>query len=187
MASAGNAADPAVGTGGTGGTLKGTPGNDAHVYPADYDGVLAVSAVPPPGGSPINSVVPNADTDVAAPTLGAVSVNANGVRCDVTQVATSWATAEVSGVVALLRSAYPKDTAKQTTARSLATTEGSEQVRSPWTRAGVVQAYDALTRSLDPGRGGRIPRSLPQDRSNASAPLPPARLDLFGPSQALVL
>ena len=166
---------------------KGTPGNDAKVYPADYKGVLAVSAAPPPGQSPVGLVRPNLDIDVAAPTYGAISINDNGVRCDVNQVATSWAAAEVSGVVALLRSAYPKDTAKQTIARLMATTEGSELAKSPWTGAGVVQAHDALSRSLDPGRSGRIERSVLHDRGDAVAPLPPARLDLFGSSRALVL
>lgn len=167
--------------------FEGTTNNDAEVYPADYKGVLAVSAAPPPGGSAIGSVVPNRDTDVAAPTYGAISVNANGQRCEIDQVATSWAAAEVSGVVALLRSHYPNDTAKQTVARLMATTEGSKSASNPWTGAGVVQAHAALTRSLDPGRSGRIARSMAQDRRDAMAPPPPTRLDLFGSSRALLL
>lgn len=182
VASAGNAADESDSE-----TFKGTDDNDARVYPADYPGVLAVSAAPPPGGSAIGSVVPNADTDLAAPTVGAISVNANGQRCEVIQVATSWAAAEVSGVVALLRARYPGDTAKQTIARLLATTEGSELAPNPWTGAGIVQAHDALTRALDPGRNGKIERSLQQDRRDAMPPPPPPRLDLFGTSRALLL
>ena len=182
VASAGNASDEAESE-----TFKGTPDNDAPVYPADYRGVLAVSAAPPPGGSYIGSVVPNKDTDVAAPTLGAISVNANGQRCEIGEVATSWAAAEVSGIVALLRSRYPKDTPKQIVARLMATTEGSELAKNPWTGAGVVQAYDALTRSLSPGRSGKIERSTPQDRRDTRAPLPPTKLDLFGSSRALLL
>ncbi|WP_310529900.1 S8 family serine peptidase, partial [Nocardioides sp.] len=103
------------------------------------------------------------------------------------QVATSWAAAEVSGVVALLRSHYPRDTAKQVVARLMATTEGSETALNPWTGAGVVQAHDALTRSLDPGRGGRIERSTAQDRRDSTPPPAPTRLDLFGSSRALLL
>lgn len=168
-------------------TFDGTANNDAKVYPADYDGVLAVSAAPPPGGSAIGSVVPNQDTDVAAPTFGAISINANGQRCEIDQVATSWAAAEVSGVVALLRSRYRDDTAKQIVARLMATTEGSESASNPWTGAGVVQAHDALTRSLAPGRSGRIERSVAQDRRDSMPPPPPTRLDLFGSSRALLL
>lgn len=181
VASAGNA-DPEESDG-----FEGTTNNDAEVYPADYKGVLAVSAAPPPGGSAIGSVVPNQDTDVAAPTLGAISVNANGQRCEIDQVATSWAAAEVSGVVALLRAHYPRDTAKQIVARLMATTEGSEAALNPWTGAGVVQAHDALTRTLDPGRSGKIERSTAQDRRDAMPPPPPTRLDLFGSSRALLL
>lgn len=181
VASAGNA-DPEESDG-----FEGTTNNDAEVYPADYKGVLAVSAAPPPGGSAIGSVVPNQDTDVAAPTLGAISVNANGQRCEIDQVATSWAAAEVSGVVALLRAHYPRDTAKQIVARLMATTEGSEAALNPWTGAGVVQAHDALTRSLDPAKSGRIERSTAQDRRDAMPPPPPTRLDLFGSSRALLL
>lgn len=182
VASAGNAADEADSE-----TFKGTDDNDAAVYPADYPGVLAVSAAPPPGGTAVGSVVPNADTDLAAPTLGAISVNANGQRCEVLQVATSWAAAEVSGVAALLRARYPDDTAKQTIARLLATTEGSELAPNPWTGAGIVQAHDALTRSLAPGRSGKIERSIQQDRRDTMPPPPPARIDLFGTSRALLL
>lgn len=181
VASAGNA-DPETPEG-----FEGTPDSDAAVYPADYRGVLAVSAAPPPGGSALGSVVPNRDTDLAAPTLGAVSVNVNGQRCEIDQVATSWAAAEVSGVVALLRSRFRGDTAEQTVARLMATTEGSERARNPWTGAGVAQAHDALTRSLDPGRGGRIERSTAQDRNDTMPPPPPTRLDLFGSSRALLL
>ena len=50
--------------------FKGTPGNDADVYPADYPGVVAVSATPPDGSDPSQYVKPNLDTDVAAPTAG---------------------------------------------------------------------------------------------------------------------
>jgi membrane-anchored mycosin MYCP len=51
----------------------------------------------------------------------------------------------------------------------------------------VVQAHDALTRSLDPGRSGKIERSVLKNRNDALAPPPPVRLDLFGSSRALLL
>ncbi len=104
--------------------FAGTPGNDAEVYPADYPGVLAVSATTPDGSDPATYVKPNLDTDVAAPTSGAISVNASGQVCVVQQVATSWAAAEVSGILALLRETYPRETPRQLVARLEATTEG---------------------------------------------------------------
>lgn len=191
VASAGDASDDDASAEGPsadeGASFEGTPDSDAPVYPADYPGVLAVSAVAPPGGSVIGSVVPNRDTDVAAPTVGAISVNANGQRCDIEQVAASWAAAEVSGVVALLRSHFRGESAEQVVARLVASAEGSERVRSPWTGAGVVQAHDALTRSLAPGRSGEIVRSVAQDRVDATPPLPQQRPDLLGPSRTLLL
>lgn len=180
VASAGNAEETADG-------FEGTEDNDAELYPADYRGVLAVSAVAPDNASAVGLVLPNADTDVAAPTFGAIAINANGQVCDFQQVATSWAAAEVSGVVALLRARYPRENAKQIVARLMATTEGSDEATNPWTGAGVVQAHDALTRALNPRRNGRIDRSVSSNESNAEPPPPPSDIDLFGSSRALLL
>ena len=174
--------------------FEGTEGNDADVYPADYPGVLAVSATPPGSDDPGTYVVPNMDTDVAAPTFGAVSVNATGQRCVVGEIATSWAAAEVSGIVALLRERFPRETSQQIVARLLATTEGAgpptdpeQQVENPWTGAGVVQAHDALTRELQPGRQGKVERSVAETRADAQAPPPPERIDLFSEPRAILL
>ncbi|SEC14627.1 Subtilase family protein [Nocardioides exalbidus] len=174
---------------------KGTPGSDADVYPADYPGVLAVSATPPNGDDPSAYVVPNRDTDVAAPTVGAISVNATGQVCVVGDVATSWSAAEVSGVVALLRQRFPRETPQQLVARLEATTEGSgppadSEVRdevNPWTGAGVVQAHDALTREIKPGRQGKLETTVAETRADAQAPPAPQRLDLFSTPRAILL
>lgn len=167
--------------------FEGTPGSDAEVYPADYPGVLAVSAVGPANDDPRGYVLPNQDTDVAAPTVGGISINATGQRCVVEEVATSWAAAEVSGVLALLRSRFPRETARQVVARLLATAEGSADVTNPWTGAGVVQAHDALTRELSPRRSGRIQTTVAEARADAQAPPAPERADLFGPARTLLL
>lgn len=174
--------------------FKGTPGNDADVYPADYPGVLAVSAIPPDGADPRVYVVPNMDTDVAAPTVGAISANATGQVCVVGEVATSWAAAEVSGILALLTEHFPGETPKQLVARLQATTEGAGApegpdgvVENPWTGAGVVQAHDALTRELEPGRQGRVERTVAETRADAQAPPAPERVDLFSTPRAILL
>lgn len=174
---------------------KGTPGNDADVFPADYPGVVAVSAVPPSAEEdPAQYVVPNMDTDVAAPTAGALSVNATGQRCVVGEVATSWATAEVSGVLALLAQRFPRETPRQLVARLGATTEGGGLVddpdgtlTNPWTGAGVVQAHDALTREVRPGRRGAVVTTVQETRADAQAPPAPERVDLFGTPRAILL
>jgi membrane-anchored mycosin MYCP len=174
--------------------FKGTPDNDADVYPADYPGVLAVSATPPGDENPSTYVVPNADTDVAALTLGAISANATEQVCVVEEVATSWATAEVSGIVALLRERFPRETPAQLVARLKATTEGvglpsdgEDVVTDPWNGAGVVQAHDALTRLVEPGRQGRVESSVRETRADAQAPPAPERVDLFTTPRAILL
>jgi membrane-anchored mycosin MYCP len=174
--------------------FKGTPDSDADVYPADYPGVLAVSATPPGDENPSTYVVPNADTDVAAPTLGAISANATEQVCVVEEVATSWATAEVSGIVALLRERFPRETPAQLVARLEATTEGAgapsdgeEVVANPWNGAGVVQAHDALTRLVRPGRQGKVESTVRETRADAQAPPAPERVDLFSTPRAILL
>jgi membrane-anchored mycosin MYCP len=174
--------------------FEGTPGSDAEVFPADLAGVLAVSAVAPGRADVSEFVLPNADTDVAAPSAGGVSVNATGRRCRTDdQVRTAWAAAQVAGLAALLREAYPRESAAQVTARILATTEGAGSL-SPeggpldvWTGAGVVQAYDALTRELRPSTEGSVDRSLAEVPFDAQAPPAPEQVDLFGPSRTLLL
>ncbi len=168
-------------------SFTGTPRNDARVYPADYPGVLAVSAVAPGNDDLRQYVAPNKDTDVAAPTYEGLSYNITGQKCLVTEVATSWAAAEVSGVVALLRAAFPRDNAKQIVGRLEATAEGSDQVANPWTGAGVVQAHDALTRTLTVGRSGKVDRTVAEVSEDAVAPPAPQRIDLFGSSRTLLL
>lgn len=175
-------------------TFQGTPGSDADVYPADYPGVLAVSATPPGDEDPGTYVVPNMDTDVAAPTAGAISANATGQVCVVGEVATSWAAAEVSGILALLKERYPRETPKQLVARLQATTEGAgppqgrdAAVESPWTGAGVVQARDALTRQIRPGRAGRVETTVAETRADAQAPPAPEHIDLFSTPRAVLL
>ncbi|WP_210439505.1 S8 family serine peptidase [Nocardioides xinjiangensis] len=173
-------------------TGRGTPGNDAEVFPADYPGVLTVSATPPGDESPAGYVLPNLDTDVAAPTLGAVSLNATGQVCVVDEVATSWAAAEVSGVLALLAQRFPRETPRQLVARLRATTEGGgasqrHAVENPWTGAGVVQAHDALTRQIEPGRRGTVRTTVRETRADAQAPPAPERVDLFSTPRAILL
>ena len=171
--------------------FTGTPDNDADVFPADYPGVLAVSAVPPGDENPSTYVVPNLDTDVAAPTLGAISANATGQVCEVEEVATSWAAAEVSGIMALLRQRFPRETPDQLVARLMSTTEGAgvgdDTVDDPWSGAGVVQARDALTRQVTVGRQGKVETTVQEVRADAQAPPAPARVDLFSTPRAILL
>lgn len=140
------------------------PGEDARdaVFPAGYaHDVLAVSATA--AGAPstgttdaASAVLYNSATDVAAPTAGAVTVDATGSTCVIRDVQTSWATGEVAGVVALLRSAFPHDTAAQVVTRLKETADGRADGHDRLAGAGTVQPLEALTRVLEISRSGRL-------------------------------
>lgn len=152
------------------------PGEDAAavVQPAGYPGVVGAGAVAPPGGDAAEFVLHSSATDVAVPTAGAVSVPPIGGHCLLDSVSTSWAAAEVSGILALLWSAYPKETPGQITARLLETADGSVDDPSPLTGAGVAQPLEALSRDLVTNRGGRVAhaRSVAEEERPAAAPPP---------------
>lgn len=95
------------------------------------------------------------------PTPGAVTVALNGGTCVLTDVATSWSAAEVSGVVALLRARFPDDNSRQIIARLTVTASAAPGSASPLVGAGVVQPVEALTRPLHPTRAGVVAESLP--------------------------
>ncbi len=137
------------------------PGEDAAglVFPAGYRHVVGVNATRTgePSGTPVTGfVLPSSDTDVAAPTYGVLSVAVNGAACVIPEVATSWSAAEVSGVLALLRSRYPHDRPAQAVARLLSTANGTTTTPTRLTGVGVVQPYQALTRPVDPRPDGAV-------------------------------
>jgi len=161
------------------------PGEDAarQVYPAGFrDDVVAVSATI--GGHPDevdgadarDFVLQSSAIDVAVPTYDAVSLGPNASTCLLPDVATSWAAAEVSGVVALLRAQYPHDSADQIVARLVETAGGASEDRNPVVGAGVVQPVEALTRPLTPGHAGGLDRAPAdaRDLPPAAAPRPQA-------------
>lgn len=148
----------------------GTEDHNRDVFPADYPGVVAVGASSTPGGSdtagdpdPTGAVYANSAIDVAAPTEGARSWTLNGKPCIITDVATSWSTAIVSGVLALLWSEYPDDTNAALVDRLERTASGRDDERGLFTGAGVVQPYDAVTRPLGPA-ASPSPTTVPQAR-----------------------
>jgi membrane-anchored mycosin MYCP len=126
-------------------------GEDAapYVHPADYPDVLGVNATPEGSSNadPMSWVLENSMTDVAAPTAGAVSYSLRGESCFLAEPATSYATAEVSGVLALLQSAYDEPVAASVR-RLLATADGRPDLPNTLVGAGRAQAMDALTRPM---------------------------------------
>lgn len=128
------------------------------IHPADYPHVLAVNASMTgmdEGTDPTDYVLENSRTMLAAPTAGAVSYAVTGGTCLLDVPATSWATGEVSGVLALLQSHYNEKPA-QAVARLLATANGRMDVPNTLVGAGEVQVYDALTRPLDIAEDGTV-------------------------------
>ena len=106
--------------------------------------------------------------DVAAPTAGAVSYGVNRAPCQVPGLGTGWAAAEVAGVLALLQSAYPDDTAAQSVARLYDSATGGREVtaHNVLTGHGIIQPIEALQRPLRPDESGEVVRSQVRDRDN---------------------
>lgn len=144
------------------------PGLDAAgaVFPAGYPEVLAVSATAS-GEDASELVLPNSQTDVAAPTTGAVGYGLNGRSCTLPELSTSWAAGIVGGLAAVLVQTHPDETARQIVARIKATATGSADSPTMWTGSGVVQPMEAVTRDLEMTHSGRVlhdglhPRSEP--------------------------
>ena len=152
------------------------PGQDATgvFFPAAYPHVVAVNATADGSGEDAATyVVPSSDTDVAAPTFGLVSIALDGSPCVVGQVATSWSAAVVSGVVSMLRSAYPHDSAAQVVARLVATADGTTDTPTRMTGYGVVQPVEALTRAVELARDGEVAHAVvAHDERRATPPEP---------------
>lgn len=154
------------------------PGEDAvHVvFPAGYTRqVVAVSAAlhePPVGADLAGTVLQSSAIDVAAPTAGAVTIAVNGSTCLLAETATSWATAEVSGVLALLRSAYPGENAAQVVSRLTSTANGTTGSPTVLTGAGIVAPFEALTRPLTPDAQGHLDTAVVEEGGNLRATPP---------------
>lgn len=153
-------------------------GEDAvdAVFPAGYPGVVGVNATMtghPDSGEEADvrsAVLQSSATDVAAPTFGAISVALNGSTCVLPDVQTSLAAAEVAGVVAMLRSRFPEETAEQVTRRLVDSASGRADDPTLLQGAGVVQPVEALTRPLPDPEAPAVASAAEDDRSPAVAP-----------------
>ncbi|MFJ2759179.1 S8 family serine peptidase [Nocardioides sp. NPDC087217] len=118
----------------------------SQVFPNANDSVVTVSASGTWASDPDFTVLPNSKTDVAAPTYGASSTALFGQKCWVDTISTSFASAEVAAVLALIWSTNRGWSAEQVIDRLYSTTSGREGQGGRFWGAGVVNAYDALTR-----------------------------------------
>ena len=154
------------------------PGEDVsgQVLPAGYDGVLGVTSTA--GGvasaDASTSVLLSLDIDVAVPTYGAVTLAPNGATCAIDPIGSAPAAGIAAGVVALLRSAYPDDNARQIVARLTASASGSLAAPTTATGFGVLQPVEALTQELAPDDAGTVDDMArePQESVRVTAPEP---------------
>ena len=159
-----------VAAGGNDGTGTGT----GPFYPASYPGVLSVGAVDSSGALAAFSDQLS-HVAVTAPGVNITSAFPGGYQQD-SLTGTSYAAPFVSGVAALVRSRYPRLSARQVVARIEATADGGS---GPGTGHGLVNPVEAVTailgggsaRGPSPSAAGpvRVSRMLPPDRTARSA------------------
>jgi len=147
-------------------------GNDSQetghgpFYPASYPGVLSVGAVAQDGSlAPFSDL--HSHVAVTAPGVNVTSTTPGGYQA---YNGTSFATAYVSGVVALVRSRYPKMSGPAVVKRIEETADGNT---GPGTGDGLVNPLLAVTAILAPAVGqSTVPTPRPRPVSVERAPLP---------------
>ncbi|MEU5883518.1 S8 family serine peptidase [Spirillospora sp. NPDC047279] len=135
------------------GNARKADGNDGPAYPASYPGVISVASLGPDGARAETSGL-GSKVDLAAPgegvptawTRGGFNLQARG---------TSFATAYVSGVAALVRARHPGLNARQVAHRITATADGNA---GDGTGQGMVNPTQAVT------------AVLPEERTAAAVP-----------------
>jgi membrane-anchored mycosin MYCP len=143
-------------------------------YPASYPGVLSVGAVDSSGALAAFSDQ-QSHVAVTAPGVNVTSAFPGGYQQD-SLTGTSYATPFVSGVAALVRSRYPRLSARQVVARIEATADGGA---GSGTGNGLVNPVEAVTAILgggaapspSPSAAGpvSVSRTMPPDRTARSA------------------
>jgi len=140
--------------------------------------VLAVTSTAAADGS-LAQVLPSSAVSVAVPTAGAVSYALTGDTCQIPDISSATAAAEVAGIVAMLMSYFEDETPDQVVARLLHTATGAANAELPDPRvgAGVVQPVEALTRPLRPAKDGTIAGDAPPRASTPPAVVPEPEAD----------
>jgi membrane-anchored mycosin MYCP len=154
-----------VAAGGNDGTTTGT----GPFYPASYPGVLSVGAVDSTGALAAFSDR-RSHVAVTAPGVNVTSAFPGGYQQD-NLTGTSYATPFVSGVAALVRSRYPRLSARQVVTRIEATADGAA---GPGTGNGLVNPVEAVTAVLG-GSPAQRPSPAAAGPVSVSRTLPPGR------------
>jgi membrane-anchored mycosin MYCP len=135
-------------------------------YPASYPGVLSVGAVAQDGSlAPFSDL--HSNVAVTAPGVNVTSTTPGGYEA---YNGTSFATAFVSGVAALVRSRYPTLSGPEVVRRIEETADGNT---GPGTGNGLVNPLQAVTAILAPAVAqSPLPTPRPRPVSVERAPLP---------------
>ncbi|MEU3452337.1 type VII secretion-associated serine protease mycosin [Micromonospora sp. NPDC006766] len=140
---------------------------DQPGYPAAYPGVIAVAGIDDKGGH-VGSSIAGSYVDVAAPGLNIVgpAPGGSGYLYE-PQGGTSFATAYVSGVAALVRAAHPDLTPKEVAFRLTRTADNPPDGHNAEVGYGMVNPYRAVTSLLgtrtDPPLGAMPAPAAPAD------------------------
>jgi membrane-anchored mycosin MYCP len=151
-----------------GGNDEGQENCRGPCYPASYPGVLSVGAVTQ-NGSLVSFSNQRSHVAVTAPGVGITSTAPGGYSVN-NLSGTSFATAFVSGVVALVRSRYPSLSVPQVVNRIKETADGST---GPGTGDGLVNPLQAVSALLPaPAAQSPVPTPRPQPVAVDRAPPP---------------
>ncbi|MGX1612275.1 type VII secretion-associated serine protease mycosin [Micromonospora chalcea] len=140
---------------------------DRPAYPAAYPGVIAVAGLDEQGGH-VGSSVSGDYVDIAGPGLNIVgpAPQGSGYRAE-PQGGTSFATAYVSGVAALVRAAHPDISTAEIAHRLTRTADNPPDGHNADVGYGMVNPYRAVTSLLgtraDPPLGAMPPPAPPTD------------------------
>ncbi|MEU7806160.1 MULTISPECIES: type VII secretion-associated serine protease mycosin [unclassified Micromonospora] len=140
---------------------------DRPAYPAAYPGVIAVAGLDEQGGH-VGSSVSGDYVDIAGPGLNIVgpAPQGSGYRAE-PQGGTSFATAYVSGVAALVRAAHPDISTAEVAHRLTRTADNPPDGHNADVGYGMVNPYRAVTSLLgtraDPPLGAMPPPAPPTD------------------------
>jgi membrane-anchored mycosin MYCP len=143
-------------------------------FPATVPGVLGVTALDAGSDLDPTFVWTGPGTDVSAPAVKALSVTVGGAACGIVDVASSWATAQVSGLAALLFAEDASLRPAQVSTRIEATARGAID-DSALDGHGMIQPLEALTADLDIAKDGTLRRApaYTAPRTEVTAPEPP--------------
>jgi membrane-anchored mycosin MYCP len=154
-----------------GGNDEGNENCRGPCYPASYPGVLSVGAVASDGSLPSFSNQ-RSHVDVTAPGENVTSAVPGGYSVN-NLSGTSYATAFVSGVVALVRSRYPNLSVPAVVKRIEETANGNA---GPGTGEGLVDPLQALTAILAPA-SAQTPAATPKPQAISVDQAPPPDVD----------